>query len=109
MASLEAPFAGSPRVVSETDTSDSETEDILTDDIGVSESSRALPSSPTTSHGDRISIPNNTVKRTNLKNPSCEKTPVQSPPTSVVSVNKENPRKRRCSELFTSGKENIPF
>src|SRR5947207_14299522 len=91
--------------MSETDASDSETEDVLTDDITISESSKALLPLPPTSRRDSLVMP--IIKRTNLKNPGREKTPVEasSPPSASI---KENPRKRRRSELFTSsGKENI--
>src|SRR5208282_4102310 len=103
-SSLEAPFVGSPRVMSETDASDSETEDIVTDDIAISESSKAPLPPPPPSRRDSLAMP--TVKRTNLKNPGREKIPVESsPPPATL---KDNPRKRRRSELFaSSGKENF--
>ena len=91
--------------MSETDASDSESEDIITDDIAISESSKAPLPPPPTSRRDSLVMP--TIKRTNLKNPGREKTPVESSSPPPVAA-KDNPRKRRRSELFTSsGKENF--
>jgi len=105
--SLEAPFVGSPRVMSETDASDSEQEDVITDDIKVSDSSR---NPPPPSHPRRDSLAPS--KRTGLSLPPTRHLQIASPtdPESTTPpppVVKENPRKRRRSELFTSGKENL--
>jgi hypothetical protein len=96
---LEAPFSGSPRVTSETDASDSETEDILTEEINVSEASRNQ--NPLAIHKDNPPTPS-ISHRTTLKHPLREKPTTPPPPP------KENPRKRRRSELFATsqGKEN---
>jgi hypothetical protein len=111
--SLETPFVGSPRGMSETDASDSESEDIVPDDIGISESSKAPLPPPPTSRRDSLSIPQTTTaitKRTTLINPGREKATTESTSTTNTSSPPAppNPRKRRRSELFTStGKENI--
>ena len=107
-SSLEAPFIGSPRVMSETDASDSEQEDLVIDDIKVSDSSRNPPP-PSRSRRDSLA----TTKRTGLSLPATRQlqsisptSPQSTTPPPPVIV-KENPRKRRRSELFTSGKENF--
>lgn len=84
--------------MSETDASDSETEDILTEEINVSESSRNP--NPIAIHKGNPPTPS--LPRTTLKNPIREK------PTTPPPLPKDNPRKRRRSELFASqGKENL--
>ena len=94
--------------MSETDASDSEQEDLVTDDIKVSDSSRNPPPS---SYSRRDSLA--TTKRTGLSLPATRQlqsisptSPQDTTPPPPVVV-KENPRKRRRSELFTSGKENL--
>jgi Shugoshin C terminus len=90
---------GSPRVTSGND-EDDETEDILPDDISLAETSRAaIPATQSQPATPAI------ARRTpNLKNPGREKVIQQSAPV------KDNPRKRRRSELFTPSqrKESVP-
>jgi hypothetical protein len=116
-SSLEAPFVGSPRVVSEAEeASEEESEDIVTNDIGISESSRAPPPNPTTRRDslvpkDITPAATPAIKRTTLKNPAGrEKLAVDTPQPKTPPTVKDNPRKRRRSEMFTSqgnNKENI--
>jgi hypothetical protein len=110
--SLEAPFVGSPRVMSEAeDASDSEEpDDLITDDIKLSDSSRHPP--PSYRRRDSLAIPNPPTKRTTLNLPATRELQLSSPTTLDTPIPlpppKENPRKRRRSELFTtSGKENL--
>jgi hypothetical protein len=92
--------------MSETDASDSETDDIVPDDIAAFDSSKA-PLPTLSSHKDSVSIPQNTMKRTTLKNPGREKPPTTNSTVASTTPPPQNPRKRRRSELFTSsGKEN---